>query len=115
MLECNYWRDSLDGAYRSFYRDGKKQEVSFFKMGKVDGTYQYYHENGQLWIEKEYRDGLLLNVKFNYDEYGKPRDFGTLRDGNGTVKYYTTSGDVYNIQLYKDGVMISESSKGDFE
>ncbi|WP_186279843.1 toxin-antitoxin system YwqK family antitoxin [Fluviicola chungangensis] len=115
MLECTYMNDTLNGSFHSYYPNEKDEEVSFFKMGQPDGTYKYYHENGQLWIEKEYSNGLLLNVKCNYDESGKLRDPGTLKDGNGTIYYYTRTGYVYNVQTYKNGVMISEAAKSEFD
>lgn len=66
-------------------------------MGVVDGIYKYYYENGQFWIEKEYKDGLFMNVMCNFDEFGKLRDFGILKDGNGMIKYYIRIGEIYNI------------------
>jgi len=115
LCECQFVEDSLDGPYISYYPNGNQEEVSFFKNGSSDGTYRYFHANGQLWIEKEYTHGLLMNIKCNYDESGKSRDFGTLKNGNGTVKYYTRTGDVYSIQTFKDGVKISEESNSEFD
>lgn len=114
-VDCFYVNDSLDGLYQTYYPNGSREQVSHFKNGAPDGTYQYYHANGQLWIEKEYDNGLLLNIRCNYDESGKSRDFGTLKNGNGTVKYYNRSGEVYSIQTYKDGVKISEESNSVFD
>lgn len=113
--ESNYENDSLHGEYRSYYPSGSKQQISYFVNGKLDGNYQYYHENGQLWIEKEYKNCLLWNVKYNYDESGKSRDVGTLKNGNGTIIYYKSSGEIYNIQTFENGIMVSEAATSEFE
>ena len=81
-----------------------------FKNGVADGSYKYYYSNGQLWVEKEYSNGLLINIVGSYDQKGKPRDKGTLKDGNGTVKYYTEDGKVYTIETYQNGKKIKEVS-----
>jgi antitoxin component YwqK of YwqJK toxin-antitoxin module len=115
LTEFNYEKDTINGVYQSYYSNGNLEELSFFKMGIVDGIYKYYHENGQLWIEKEYKDGFLMNVRSSFDESGKPRDFGTLSNGNGTLKLYTREGKIYMIQTYQDGQVISEEKYTDFE
>lgn len=99
----NYMNDTLNGRLESYYTNGNKQEVYNLSMGKEDGVYQYYHENGQLWIEKIYKKGLLMSVTGNYDAQGKPRNKGTLKNGNGTIHYYTPEGKIYSTETYKNG------------
>jgi antitoxin component YwqK of YwqJK toxin-antitoxin module len=81
-----------------------------YKMGESDGTYKYYYENGQLWVEKEYKNGLLMNVIGNFDPKGNHRDKGTIKDGNGTVNYYTEEGKVYSRQTFQEGKKIMEET-----
>ena len=109
-LEHNFVNGIKDGFYRLNYSNGNIQEKFNYKMGKEDGIYQYYYENGQLWIEKAYENGLLLNVKGNYSKDGKPRDKGTIENGNGTVIHYTEEGKVYSIITFKNGLKVSEEN-----
>lgn len=110
-LEHSFLRDTLNGLYRTVYPNGHNQETFEYVMGKENGIYRYYYENGQLWIEKEYRNGLLMNVNVSYDEKGKPRNQGTIKNGNGTVNYYTEDGRIYMIHTLKDGVVVKEESR----
>jgi antitoxin component YwqK of YwqJK toxin-antitoxin module len=113
-IQISFKGDSINGEYTSYYENKTLQEKSYSNMGSPDSTYRYYYSNGQLWIEKKYNNGLLMNVTGSYDQQGKPRDKGTLKDGTGTVNYYTEDGTLYNTQTYKDGKMISEASNGTF-
>ena len=79
-------------------------------MDKLDGVDRYYHENGQIWIERIYDNGLLLNVIANYDSTGKKRDKGTLKDGNGTLNLYDENNTLKRIETYKDGLKTSEEN-----
>ena len=94
----------LNGPAKSFYEDGKLMEEIYFKDGKYDKTRKYYHPNGQLWIEQEYKNGLRWNVIANYDAKGNKRDAGTLKNGNGTVILYNDDGTVRETVTYKNGV-----------
>ncbi len=108
---AGYVNDTLHGTYESYYENGNKQEFFNLSMGKEDGIYRYYHENGQLWIEKVYKKGLLINVTGNYDAQGKSRDKGTLKNGNGTVHYYTAEGKIYSTLTYKNGQEVAGKQK----
>ncbi|MES2575277.1 MAG: toxin-antitoxin system YwqK family antitoxin [Bacteroidota bacterium] len=109
-VENNFIEGKTNGLCQYFYSNGKTEEKFYYNMGKEDGLYQYYHENGQLWIEKTYSNGALMNIIVNYDSDGKPRDFGTLKDGQGTGKYYDKNGKIYTIITYKDGFKVSEEN-----
>lgn len=80
-------------------------------MGTENSIYKYYYENGQLWIEMEYKNGLLMNVIGSYDNMGNPREKGTIKDENGTVIYYTEDGKIYSVETFKDGKKIKEENK----
>ena len=77
-------------------------------MGVYEGIYRYYYENGQLWVEKEYRNERLWNIAGSYDSKGKSKDTGTLKDGNGTVLFYTEEGKIYLIQTLQNGHVMKE-------
>ncbi len=46
-----------NGIFKSYHDNGKlKEEVNYID-GKMNGIYKSYHENGQLWEEVNYIDG----------------------------------------------------------
>ena len=73
---------------------------------KYSGLSKQYHNNGQVWTERLYKNGLLISVLSNYDKNGKPLDKGTLVNGNGTLNLYNEEGKLYLIETYKDGLLI---------
>jgi hypothetical protein len=73
---------------------------------KYSGISRQYHNNGQLWTERIYKDGLILSVLSNYDKNGNSVDKGTLLNGNGTLNLYDEEGRLYLIETYKDGILI---------
>lgn len=103
-----YIKNLKIGTQTYFYPDGTIMEKITYDKGNRDGIQQFYHKNGQLWTERIFKNDLLLNVKGNYTENGKPRDKGTIKDGNGTVKHYNDMGKIYQIITYKKGKKISE-------
>jgi antitoxin component YwqK of YwqJK toxin-antitoxin module len=103
-----YKNNLKTGTQTYFYPDGAIMEKIKYDKGKKNGIQQFYHKNGQLWTERTYKNDLLLNVKGNYSENGKPRDKGTIKDGNGTVKYYNEEGKVYQIITFKKGLEINK-------
>lgn len=106
--EMNFVQDNLEGNWTSYYDNGMLQETESYTNDTISGSYKYYYSNGQLWIEKEYQNGLLMNVIGSFDSLGNPRDHGTIKNGNGTVKYYTEEGKLYNIQTVESGKIVKE-------
>lgn len=105
------YKNNLEiGTHTIFYRDGTVNQITKYNNGKKNGIRQFYHKNGQLWTEEIFNNDLLLNVKFNYDQNGKPQDKGTIKDGNGTVKLYNDTGKLYTIITYKKGKKVSEKN-----
>ncbi|MXN91061.1 hypothetical protein GR160_07445 [Flavobacterium sp. Sd200] len=109
--EGNYTNNIKDGVQQLFYHTGQVQEISNLVMGVEDGLYQYFYTNGQLSVEKEYKAGLLMNIKASNSPAGAARDKGTIRNGKGTVINYNNEGAVYAVQTFKGGKLISEDKK----
>lgn len=109
--EGNYTNNTKDGLQKLFYHTGQVQEISNLTMGIEDGLYQSYYTNGQVSVEKEYKAGLLMNIKASNAPGGIARDKGTIKNGKGTVINYNDDGAVYAIQTFKGGKLISEDKK----
>lgn len=110
-MEHSFVNDVQDGFYQSFYSNGNVKESCAYSNGQQNGSYKYYYENGVLWTEKEYKDGLLMNVIGSYDNSGKERNKGSLKNGNGTVNHYTEEGKLYLVYTFKKGKMVKQENK----
>lgn len=95
------------GIAKEYYPNGKLKEMSTFKNGELDGIRTYYYPTGRTWSEYEHRNGKTWTIVANYDEKGKKRDAGTLKNGNGTIKYYNDDGTLRETVLFKDGVEVN--------
>jgi len=52
-----------DGPSREYYDDGQLMIEKTYKDGKLDGPYKTYHDNGQLKEEETYKDGEFIDSK----------------------------------------------------
>ena len=64
----------LNGAFESYYENGQLYSKQTFKDGKEDGASESYHENGQLRVKGTYKDG---EPSSDFEEYNED---GTIRD-----------------------------------
>lgn len=103
----NFLNDTLRDTSIYYYPNGSIQEEDIYKNGAIS-EWRYYYESGQLWVQKEYKDGKYFNILQLYDMKGTPLDHGTLIDGNGTVKYYTEDTQIYLIRTFERGEIINE-------
>lgn len=102
----NYKNGELDGIGKQYYPNGAVMETQEFKNGKRDGSKKYYYENGQLWTELIVKDEKPWQIVSNFDDKGKQRDAGSLKNGKGTVIYYNENGTLREIINYQNGVEI---------
>ena len=54
--------DKLEGAYTSFYPDGKKENEGFFRNGLPDGEWIRYNDNGEYVATIKYENGFISNL-----------------------------------------------------
>lgn len=111
QFAIHYENGVREGLYEAYYKEGGKKEIFNNVADSIDGVYQYYYPSGQLWTEKIYKNGLLLNITASYDKDGKELDKGTLKDGNGYINYYTKEGKVYLVVTYENGIVIKEENR----
>lgn len=78
-----------EGPFRIYWENGRLETLGSMKDKKMDGRYEEYFPNGQLFFAYAYRKNRLWNVLAMNDSLGEPLDYGTLRDGNGIVKRYS--------------------------
>lgn len=108
--EQMYEYGMLNGQSK-YFEGGKLTTICQNRNNKLNGIYQYYHDNGQLWIEIDFKDDKPWNIIANYDKTGKRKSKGSLRKGNGTVKRYSADGDLIAVEYFKNGEEIKSIPK----
>lgn len=88
--------------HKFFYENGMVSSIARYKDGKYHGMMLFYHQNGKLWSERIYTDGIPFTVISNYNSYGNPVEKGTLKDGNGTLYIYNSNGSLLRIEEYQN-------------
>jgi antitoxin component YwqK of YwqJK toxin-antitoxin module len=98
-IKCYYKNDKLDGKYKNYNRDGKK-EICYYKDGKKEGKYTLYYESGYKYKECEYindkKNGNYIefykngNQKFiwNFQNDVKSSVLGEWHENGNKKKYY---------------------------
>lgn len=76
------------------------------KTRRLDGKFTWKYDNGKIWSERIYNNGLLVEILSNYGPTGKPQDKGNLKNGNGEVKIYDHAGVYIATEVYKNGILI---------
>lgn len=101
-----------NGEYR-MYEDGVIKLKSEHRNGSRDGITTWYYDNGQIeqsalykYDEKSKPYGLRWEIISSYSKDGKPRNKGTLKNGEGTWISYDEKGNISAVTKYKDGVKI---------
>lgn len=88
--------------HKSFYENGKIRTISHYKNSKYEGLMIFYHQNGKLWSERIYKNGISYSVLSNYNSDGTPVEKGTLKEGNGTLYIYSPNGSLLRIEQYQN-------------
>lgn len=78
-----------------------------------NGKYIFKYDNGHIWSERIYRNGIPWTVEFNNKIDGSPQEKGTLKNGNGTLFIYNEKGTLIAIKYYRNGQLEKIESKGE--
>ena len=95
------------GVSRTYYDDAKtnlRQEY-FANVGKIEGIYKSYWENGQLEVEVNYINGLMNGIYKSYWNNGQLWEEVNYIDGKkeGIYKSYYQNGKLWQEVNYIDG------------
>ncbi|MEN7549520.1 hypothetical protein AAG747_16475 [Rapidithrix thailandica] len=108
---AHYKDGYLDGHYVEFYKK-KKNFEGYFKQGKQDGLWVFYHTNGKVLMEANYKDGKLDGVSKEFSKKGNLIVEISYRDHlrHGTCKYYTDKKrSPWCIINYENGLLSGEA------
>ena len=126
-FEENYKDGKLDGEFFEYYKNGQKFEDGYcidevlyvknrwdnngrliVKDGNGKGT--YYHENGQLSWEVDYKNGLMVGKFISYNEDGQIDEERDYKNGkrDGKSIWYYPNGHKKQEEDYKNGMKHGE-------
>jgi hypothetical protein len=71
-----------------------------------NGKYIFKYNDGKIWSEVIYKNGLAWEVISNYKRNGMQQEKGTLKDGNGTAYNYDENEKLEFIFHYRNGLII---------
>ena len=93
-------------------REGKighpKSRIRFNKKGQLDGAYEGYNENGQLWCRMTYKAGQPDGAYESYYENGQLSYRMTYKAGqrDGAYEGYNENGQLWCRMTYKNGIEV---------
>jgi antitoxin component YwqK of YwqJK toxin-antitoxin module len=108
-LKQGIWKEYFDDHAWSevFFKDGRERvpRVYYNKEGKLNGRRERYNEDGLLWHESNYKNGLLQGICQEYHSNGQVRFTEFYVDGkkHGYHKEYNFDGLLSESGNYKHG------------
>jgi antitoxin component YwqK of YwqJK toxin-antitoxin module len=82
-----YKNGKLNGLYEEWYFDGNLFIRCEYKDGKFNGLYQSWHPNGQLYRNYNYKNGELNDIQMEYYPNGKLELEANYRNGEADGLY----------------------------
>ncbi len=115
MVNDSLIKNVNDGKKETYHKNGKPQMMEFYKMGKLQGLWQRFYEDGTIQEERNYEDNLESGLKRYYDKNGLKIHEVTMKiivvDGKKTsvkdgFEYRWINGILTLKSEFKDGVEI---------
>lgn len=121
----NYSQNNKNGIWKYFYDNGKLHQKGKFIDDKQNGIWNYYfdsgefmgkgqiinnnqnglwkwyHKNGNLYTERFYDNGRLLEIKSCLDKNGNELNCGKIVNGNGLLFNHDTQNETDTIEQFK--------------
>jgi len=105
------WEKPLDKfkMERKYYENGQIWMEGNFKDGKKDGKWYEYNENGQIRKIVNYKDGKKDGKWTWYYENGQIEEEGNFKDGEeeGKWTWYYENGQIWMEGNYKNGKIVN--------
>ena len=101
-----------DGSYQTFYENGNKHMVGQIKDIQEEGTWECYYSDGSLRFRGEYKNGVGEGPWEFYFSNGQLSHKGTLKDDkwHGDFVYFDENGKVQGKTRFEAGSDVYESA-----
>ena len=96
----------MDGSWEYWHENGQKKKQSNYKDGLlIDETEYYYFENGQISIERNLKDDRLHGKQTAWYENGEIQGIANFKDGklNGKLSEWYENGEIKITGSFKEG------------
>ena len=106
FVEGTYGMGRQEGVWVYWFDNGTKNREANYKDGRPDGAWETFRADGSLASKRAYKSGIRDGEWITYDETGKePRRIEIYADGkaNGTWKLWFPSGKLNREMTFKDG------------
>lgn len=92
------------GEWKFYYKNGQKEQVGKYGYNeKPEGRWIWLYENGNIWREEFFQNGLEEGLMTEYDDTGKVVTKGEFVDGEREGTWFFDSGDSHEEGNYKAG------------
>ncbi|MFT4982683.1 MAG: antitoxin component YwqK of YwqJK toxin-antitoxin module [Bacteroidia bacterium] len=118
VLEETYIMDTLHGAQKTYFENGKLGEETNYRKGVKHGVWKKSFDDGKPWVDASYEDGNLHGSFKMYQEKGKPKVQGDYHQGirTGAWLKFNANGSVYTQDVYRHGVLkTTKRENGEFK
>lgn len=97
-----------DGPFEIYDENGRLVEKGTVKNGKRDGLLEAYYKSGKLRSRSTMKDGKLTGTSEKYYENGQLEQRTIFKDGGEQLfEYYDENGQLLTKGIFKDGKFIS--------
>ena len=93
------------GLFEAYHENGQLRMKRNFKDGEPHGLSEEYFKNGQLYRKDPFKGGKWHGLQESYDENGQLVQSRNFKDGkkHGSVKAYNHEGHLYFNATYRNG------------
>jgi len=98
----------IDGKWKTFYDNGKKESIGLYTDGKKDGEWNVFYDNGKKKIIESYINGKKDGKFERYYKNGVLKISGTLKNSmlDGEYKSFHENGLKWTERLYENDKII---------
>ncbi|CAN5394475.1 toxin-antitoxin system YwqK family antitoxin [soil metagenome] len=107
------------GAWKTFFENGKVKTEGHFLDDKKNGYFKEYNEFGNLVTITKWENGQLvknppelakIETVITYHNNGRPKEIGNYKDGvpEGVFRTYSDSGTIIGAEVYLEGILVGK-------
>ena len=104
-----------EGEYKTWHPNGQLWVQRYYKEGRLDGESKSWQPNGQLWFQRYYKGGVIEGEYKEWHPNGQIRIQTQFKEGkeDGEWKLWWDNGKLLSQKYYKEGKLDGESKLWD--
>ena len=93
--------DEQSGIWKFYFDNGELMGFGEFSKNRQIGLWKWFHKNGNLYTERFYDNGKLMEIKSCFDQYGKTLDCGKIINGSGKMLFHDIENESDSIEVFE--------------